>query len=93
MTSGCASCHGVDGHGLTMMMFTTPNITYANLTNPAGMLNPDGSRGTPYTDDLIRRAVTQGIDADGAALSTIMPHWQLGDEDWNDLLQFLKILP
>ncbi len=91
--SGCASCHGADGHGLRTMMFTSPNITYGNLTNPAGMLDPDGSRGPTYTDDLIRRAVTQGIDAAGDALSTVMPHWQLGDEDWADLLLFLKTLP
>lgn len=93
MSSGCASCHGYDGLGRTMMMFTTPNITYANLTDPSGMLDPDGSRGPTYTDDLIRRAVTQGLDADGTALSTIMPRWQLSDLDWADLLLFLKTLP
>lgn len=93
MTSGCASCHGYDGLGRTMMMFTTPDITYANLTDPAGMLDPDGTRGPTYTDDLIRRAVTQGIDASGSTLSTIMPRWQLSDDDWNDLLLFLKSLP
>jgi hypothetical protein len=92
-TSGCASCHGYDGLGRTMMMFTTPNITYANLTDPLGMVDPDGSRGPTYTDDLIRRAVTQGIDAHGTALSPVMPRWQLGDEDWADLLIFLKSLP
>ena len=59
----------------------------------AGMLDPEGSRGPPYTDDLIRRAVTLGLDADGAPLSTAMPHWQLGDEDWADLLAYLKTLP
>jgi hypothetical protein len=93
MTSGCASCHGYDGLGRVTMMFTTPNITYANLTDPSGMLEPDGSRGPTYTDDLIRRAVTQGLDADGSTLSTIMPRWQLGDLDWADLLLFLKTLP
>lgn len=90
---GCASCHGYDGLGRTMMMFTTPNITYANLTDPAGMLDPDGTRGPTYTDDLIRRAVTQGIDAASSTLSTIMPRWQLSDEDWADLLLFLESLP
>ncbi len=93
MSSGCASCHGYDGLGRTLMMFTTPNITYANLTDPSGMLDPDGTRGPTYTDELIRRAVTQGLDAGGGALSTIMPRWQLGDLDWADLLLFLKTLP
>jgi hypothetical protein len=74
-------------------MFTSPDVTYANLTDPAGMLDPDGSRGTTYTDDLIRRAVTQGLDADGAALSPAMPRWQLTDADWADLLLYLESLP
>ncbi len=93
MMGGCASCHGSNGHGLKMMMFTSPNITYANLTDPAGMVEPDGTRGSTYTDDLIHRAVTQGIDADGQALSAVMPHWQLADQDWSDLLLYLKTLP
>jgi Cytochrome c len=93
MMGGCASCHGSDGHGRRTMMFTTPNITYANLTDAAGMLEPDGSRGPTYTDELIRRAVTQGIDPDGQNLDAFMPRWQLTDEDWNDLLLFLKTLP
>lgn len=93
MTSGCASCHGWDGHGRRTMMFTAPNITYANLTDPAGMLEPDGSRGPTFTDALIRRAVVEGVDADGEALSTSMPRWQLSDQDWADLLLFLKTLP
>ena len=92
MMSGCASCHGFDGHGRRMMMFTTPNITYSNLTDPSGMREPDGSRGPTYTDDLIRRAVVQGIDPDNQTLSTGMPRWQVTDQDWNDLLLFLKTL-
>lgn len=88
----CAGCHGVDGHGLHTMMFTSPNITYANLTDPLGMIEPDGTRGMTYTDDLIRRAVTQGVDADGAALDETMPRWELDDTDWADLLAYLKTL-
>jgi hypothetical protein len=93
MSSGCASCHGYDGLGRVMMMFTTPNVTYANLTDPAGMVDPDGRRGPTFTDDQIRRAITQGIDADGSTLSTVMPRWQLSDQDWADLLLFMKSLP
>ena len=92
MMGGCASCHGSDGHGRRTMMFTTPNITYANLTDAAGMREPDGTRGPTYTDDLIRRAVVQGIDPDAQNLETFMPRWQLSDQDWDDLLLFLKTL-
>lgn len=93
MRMSCAGCHGVDGHGLRTMMFVSPNITYRNLTDPAGMLEPDGSRGPTYTDALIKRAVTQGSDAEGKPLAWPMPRWQLTDNEWNDLLAYLKTLP
>ncbi len=89
----CASCHGADGHGRRTMMFTAPDITYDNLLDPLGMREPDGDRGPTYTDALIRRAVVEGIGADGDALDTTMPRWQLGDQDWGDLLAYMKTLP
>jgi len=93
MRASCADCHGVDGRGLRTPMFASPNTTYRNLTDPAGMLEPDGSRGAIYTDDLIRRAVTQGIDAEGKPLDWPMPRWRLTDREWSDLLAYLKTLP
>lgn len=88
---GCASCHGATGHGLAM--FTSPNITYANLTDPDGMIEPDGDReGMTYTAAEIRRAVVQGIDADGESLDRTMPRWRLTDQEWNGLLAYLKTL-
>ncbi len=93
MRTSCASCHGLDGHGLRTPMFVSPNITYRNLTDPAGMLEPDGTRGPTYTNDLIRRAIAQGIDAEGKPLDWPMPRWQLTDREWNDLLAHLKTLP
>lgn len=89
---GCASCHGHDGHGWRMMMFTSPNITYANLTDPSGMLEPDGTRGPTYTGALIQRAVVSGIDPAGDTLASWMPRWQLTDEEWTDLLAYLETL-
>jgi cytochrome c1 len=92
MAAGCASCHGLDGHGRVTQTFTAPDITYANLTDPAGMLQPDGSRGPTYTDAAIRKAVTQGIDPEGSKLAQPMPQWQLTDQEWADLLAYLKTL-
>jgi len=57
------------------------------------MLEPDGTRGPTYTDELIRRAVTQGIDAEGKPLAWPMPRWLLSDAEWQDLLAYLKTLP
>ena len=90
MGGGCATCHGSDGHGRTTATFTSPNITYGNLTDPQGMLMPDGSRGPAYTEASIRTAVTQGIDPGGSQLEAPMPQWQLTGPEWSDLLAYLK---
>jgi cytochrome c oxidase subunit 2 len=92
MSAGCASCHGPNGHGLSTQAFTAPNITYSNLTNPKGMLAPDGSRGPTYTDATLKRAVTTGIDPEGSHLAAPMPQWQLTSQEWTDLLAYLKTL-
>jgi hypothetical protein len=92
MVAGCATCHGPDGHGRTTPMFTSPNITYGNLTDPQGMLQPDGTRGATYTDATLRTAVTQGLDPEGSRLQSPMPQWQLTSGQWGDLLVYLKTL-
>jgi mono/diheme cytochrome c family protein len=92
MRLACADCHGLEGRGLRTPMFISPDITYRNLTDPAGMLEPDGERGPTYTDALIHRAVTQGIDAEGKPLAWPMPRWHLTDRQWQDLLAYLKTL-
>ena len=92
MGVGCATCHGADGHGRTTATFTSPNVTYGNLTDPRGMLDPDGSRGPTFTDAGIRTAVTQGLDPEGSRLEAPMPRWQLTDPEWTDLLAYLKTL-
>ena len=93
MATSCAGCHGPNGHGGRTAGFAAPDITYRNLTNPAGMIEVTGEHGMVYTDALIRRAVTQGVGADGDALNTYMPRWQLTDQEWADLLAYLKTLP
>ncbi|MCL5027312.1 MAG: cytochrome c [Chloroflexi bacterium] len=88
----CAGCHGPDGHGEQTPMFVSPNITYANLTSPAGMLEPNGERIPPYNDETLKRAITQGIDSQGKPLDWPMPRWQMPDMDLDDLIAFLKTL-
>ncbi len=92
MRQSCADCHGINGQGLVTPMFASPNITYRNLSNPSGMLEPDGSHGHTYTDALIKRAITEGIDAEGNSLSWIMPRWNMTDQELDDLLAYLKTL-
>lgn len=73
MSMTYAGCHGEIGQRERTPLFTSPNITYRNLTDPQGMIEPDDSRGPTYTGAEIKRAFTQGIDAEGQPLDTSMP--------------------
>jgi len=46
----------------------------------------------PYTDALIMRAITQGLDPAGEPLDWTMPRWQMSEADLTDLLAYLKTL-
>lgn len=85
----CAGCHGATGKGgsgrMMMWVFEAPDIRYSTLT--AGH---EGER--PYTDELIKQAITEGIDSEGKRLEPPMPVWQMSEEDMNDLLGYLKTL-
>lgn len=78
---GCAMCHGPDGHGGQMMGRTEPCNTFR-------CLSAEG-----YTEDLVKRAITQGIAEDGHRLDLMMPRWQISDADLNDLISYLRTLP
>lgn len=88
---GCAVCHGPAGRGGEVFMmgdrFATPNITYKTLT---GEDSEEEHR--PYTDALIKRAITSGLNSEGERLSSNMPRWQMPDKELNDIIAYLKIL-
>ena len=46
----------------------------------------------PYTEALLKRAITQGLDSSGAPLDPAMPRWRMGEQDLNDLIAYLKTL-
>ncbi|MCZ7398891.1 MAG: cytochrome c [Candidatus Methanoperedens sp.] len=85
----CAACHGADGKGgqgrMMMWTFNASDIRYSSLTSGI-----EGEK--PYTDELIKRAITEGLDSEGKRLEPPMPVWQMSDEDQNDLLEYLKTL-
>ena len=45
-----------------------------------------------YTDALIKRAITQGLEADGEVMDRTMPRWQMSEDDLNALIEYLKTL-
>jgi hypothetical protein len=46
----------------------------------------------PYTDELIKRAITEGLNPAGEPLDRTMPRWRMSEEDLDDLVEFLKTL-
>ena len=90
--AGCVTCHGVEGRGGVPVMMGTAipaDIRYEALIKGEYEY---GEKGTPYTDALIRRAITEGLDPDGKPLDRTMPRWQMPFQDLNDLLVYLKTL-
>lgn len=88
----CVDCHGINGRGgLPVMMGTEipPDITYKALTSETGHGEEEHP---PYTDEMIKTAIREGIDPAGEPLDPTMPRWQMSDSDLNDLLEYLKTL-
>ncbi len=89
---GCVACHGVSGRGGVPVMMGTAipaDIRYEALIKGE---YEHGKKETPYTDALIKRAVTEGLDPEGKPLDWTMPRWKMDDTDFADLLTYLKSL-
>lgn len=83
----CIDCHGTSGKGGVPVMMGT--AIPADLTNLyANQSNGDA----PYTDDLLKRAITKGIDSNGESLDPTMPRWYMPENDLNDLVTYIKTL-
>ena len=97
MTQGmmvCAECHGSDGRGGTVRMmgtFTAPDIRYKTLTSEEEHGQAHEGH-PPFTDETLKRAITEGIDPAGEPLAWPMPRWDMSERDLNDLIEFLKTL-
>jgi mono/diheme cytochrome c family protein len=88
----CANCHGSEGKG-----GREGNVVIADISNPtlARLMTaapPRNRARAAYTDVLLARAITEGIDASGRGLDGAMPRWVMQESDLQDLLQYLKRL-
>ena len=93
----CVDCHGEDGRGGIVVMMSdvvAPDIRYDELTGIHGEEGEGGDHEEhpPYTDELIKIAINQGLGPDGESLDHIMPRWRMSEEDLDDLLAFLQTL-
>jgi mono/diheme cytochrome c family protein len=88
----CANCHGSDARGKTEGAVVTSDITWEALTKPYGVSHPSGRTHPPYTERLLVRAVSLGIDPAGNPLHAAMPRFQMSHTDIDALTQYLKHL-
>ena len=92
---GCVACHGVRGRGGVPVMMggaIPPDIRHEALTRAEHREGGESQEHPPYTDVLIKRALTEGLDPAGRPLDWTMPRWRMPPEDLEDLLAFLKTL-
>ena len=92
---GCVVCHGVHGRGGVPVMMggaIPSDIRYEILTKEEHR-EAEGVREHPaYTDTLIKRTITDGLDPAGNSLDWTMPRWRMTPEDLDDLVAFLRTL-
>lgn len=92
---GCVACHGSGGKGKFLIWPTlrmASDIRYDVLVKGEHAHGGKGRVHEKYTDELVRRAITQGIGATGKPLDRVMPRWKLSDKDLDDVIDYLKQL-
>jgi hypothetical protein len=95
----CANCHRRSGYGTSEGGMLVPPITGNILFNEREFkykqLRPQKSRPitrSAYTDESLKRAIRDGIDANGRPLDLLMPRYNLSEPELNKLVRYLKSL-
>jgi hypothetical protein len=95
MGGSCVNCHGPDGRGGFPVMMGTEvpsDIRFASLVSDEHSHVEEGTNGRRYTEESIKKAITQGVEPDGERLDPTMPRFDMTDKDIDDLIGFLKTL-
>ena len=87
--TSCVRCHGPEGRGGRSGDVVPADISYGALSKAATV---SGRERVAYTDALLARAITEGLDSSGEQLSLLMPRWLLSESELADLLAYLKHL-
>ncbi len=104
--ASCHGPDGRGGRLLAMGTVETPDIRYQTLIgagedseahadetdDQTTQEQADAHAHAPYTDPLILRAITQGLNPAGESLNPFMPRWSMAEEDLEQLIDFLKTL-
>ncbi len=85
----CGSCHGPNGRGKPEGGVVPARIDWETLTRP---LNGEGRKRPPYTEAMVRRAITMGIGSGAKELQSVMPRYRFRRDDIDDLVAYLRKL-
>lgn len=92
----CGSCHRRSGLGSNEGQEVVPPITgdilYAPLQLPVSKPPLPPLLRPAYTDASLKRAIRDGIDANGEPMSVFMPRYSLNDQQLDILISYLKSL-
>ena len=88
----CVSCHNNDGRGKPEGGIYPSNIRWSELTKPYSVAIPGGRERPPYSERLLIRAITSGLDANNNRLNATMPRYRLSHQQASDLVAYLKDL-
>jgi cytochrome c oxidase subunit II len=83
-SEGCAICHGLEGQGLV--------VQAGEVTGAAPAVTRKALAERGYTDALLRRALTAGVDPHGREFHYYMPRWELSDAELDALVAYLGSL-
>jgi ABC-type branched-subunit amino acid transport system substrate-binding protein len=87
----CASCHGLRGEGVKEGGIQPPPLNWETLTRPLTSALTRRERG-PYDEATLARAISGGVDPNGARLHPAMPRYRMSAEQATDLIAYLKKL-
>ena len=92
----CGACHRRSGMGSSegqdIVPSTTGDILYQPLSLPTSRPPLPPARRPAYSDETLKRALRDGIGADGEPFSPLMPRYPLTDTELEHLVAFLKTL-
>lgn len=88
----CINCHKADGTGNAEGGITPSNVTWSYLTRPYGGVRLSGEKYPSYTEQSLRKVITQGIDPAGNKVHNAMPTYNMTRTDLDNLIAYLKVL-
>jgi mono/diheme cytochrome c family protein len=82
LRASCAGCHRANGSGGLKL---PGRVISADLRHAALVTHQQ----PPYTQALLERAISTGIDNKGEKLDPVMPRWRLSKTDLHDVAQYV----